>query len=73
MARYKSDGGVYCEGELFTDKMKDGICVEYKRPYINTEGKRLYPSKDDYVFVIDGETRKRTLTKEVFESVTTEI
>ena len=71
MAKYKADNGEKLEGELYNDSMKDGICEEHKRPYIQSEGKRLYPSKDDYVFIMDGETQKRCLTKEVFESVTT--
>jgi hypothetical protein len=71
MVRYKSSKGEKLEGELFKPGMEDGICEEHKRPFIETEGKIIYPSKNDYVFTMDGETRKRMLMKELFESNTT--
>lgn len=71
MKRYRANNGNELEGELYKSGMEDGICEEHKKPYIRSEGGRLYPTNDDYVFTMDGETRKRILIKEVFEDNTT--
>lgn len=70
MDNYITNKGIKLKAAIYKPGMETYICKKHNKPVIVANNKHIYISKEDYLFVFEGETEVGVLDKNLFESLT---